>query len=478
MKRNSLKWFAFLFTVIVSIGSISCGSDDKDDPSNPDTVINPIEPSKDNAMSPTDQKEYLETVALEFMDMIPSSDFRDIVDLGKYISDTYGEDYDWDNVGDWAEDAFDVAREALGTKTTESETEKWGSYTYKYNFIYTNYKALLLASNFTGHFTARNGRWVLEKANDLQFAFTDKRNQQCVLKIETSGSIKKVHAFNIDEWKDYDDDSKGYTYTSNEYYDRTQYTIGVPERIVVTLTQGGNQVVRTTVNIALGSISSEEFDISKNSLSLSALTEFNNGYKFDISKVTYTANTNASVSFVMSKNGTSLVTMGVSADVNDLPSVNVSAFSSESYDEDDYDFDKVNGKNAYVKLDILGKIQIQGTLSDVRKFANYLEDASDNDRDEKNFKSYISQANSLADVNLFYDGKNVKQATILLEPFADENWNGRTYWEVEPVVYFYDGSSYSTFEAFFNEKDFKKTIDTFKTLANKYADLIDEHIAW
>ena len=73
MKRNSLKWFAFLFTVIVSIGSISCGSDDKDDPSNPDTVINPIEPSKDNAMSPTDQKEYLETVALEFMDMIPSS---------------------------------------------------------------------------------------------------------------------------------------------------------------------------------------------------------------------------------------------------------------------------------------------------------------------------------------------------------------------------------------------------------------------
>ena len=172
------------------------------------------------------------------------------------------------------------------------------------------------------------------------------------------------------------------------------------------------------------------------------------------------------------------MTMGVSADVNDLPSVNVSAFSSESYDEDDYDFDKVNGKNAYVKLDILGKIQIQGTLSDVRKFANYLEDASDNDRDEKNFKSYISQANSLADVNLFYDGKNVKQATILLEPFADENWNGRTYWEVEPVVYFYDGSSYSTFEAFFNEKDFKKTIDTFKTLANKYADLIDEHIAW
>ena len=469
---------ATMMVGLLSMGFASCGSDDNDDPSNPETPIEPVEPSKDNAMSPADQKEYLETVALEFMDMMPPSDFRDIAELGKYIGDTYGDDYDWDNVGDWAEDAFDAAREALGTKTTESETKKWGSYTYKYNYIYTNYTALLMASNFTGHFTARNGRWVLEKANDLQFIFTDKRGQQCVLKLETSGSVKKVYAFNIDDWKDYDYDSKGYTYTSNEYYDRTQCTIGVPERIVVTLTQDGSQVVKATIKIDLGSISGEEFDISKNSVTVSALIELNNGYKFDVSKVAYTANSNASVSFVMSKNGTSLVTMGVSADVYDIPSVNVSEFSSDNFDKDDYDFDKVNGKNAYVKLDILGKVQIQGTLSDVRKFADYLKDASDNDGDEKNFKSYINQANALADVNLFYDRKNVKQAAIKLEPFADESWNGRTYWEIEPVIYFYDGSSYSTFEAFFNEKDFKKTIDTFKTLANKYADLIDERIDW
>ena len=87
-------------------------------------------------------------------------------------------------------------------------------------------------------------------------------------------------------------------------------------------------------------------------------------------------------------------------------------------------------------------------------------------------------ANSLADVNLFYDGKNVKQATIKLEPFAEEKWNGSTFWETEPLIYFNDGSSYSTFKAFFNEKDFKKVIDTFKNLANKYADLVDQRIYW
>lgn len=477
MKRKTKELMAFLIAIL-SVGFVACGNDDKDAVSSPETLITPVEPSEDNAMSPAEQKEYIETVALEFMDMMPSSDFRDIVELGKFIGENYTDDYDWDNVGEWAEDAFKAAREALGTKTKESETEKWGSYTYKYNYIYTNFNALLMASNFTGHFTARNGRWALEEANDLQFIFTDKRGQQCILKLETDGNVKKVYAFNIDDWKDYDYDSNGNTYTSNEYYDRTRCTIGVPERIVVTLDQGGSQVIKTTVKIDLANLIGEEFDISKSSITLSALTELNNGYKFDVSKVAYSANTNASVAFTMSKNGKVLVSMGASADVNDIPSVNLSAFSSESFDVDNYDFGEVNGKNAFVKLDILGKIQIQGTLSNVRKFADYIEEADDNYRDEKTYKSYINQANALVNINMFYDGKNVKQAAIKLEPFVEESWNGRTYWEAEPVLYFYDGTSYSTFEAFFNEKDFKKTIDTFKALANKYADLIDERIDW
>ena len=476
MKKNLLKMMATWLVAIVCVGFYSCG-DDKDDPAVPEPV-NPVEPTKDEAMSSAEQKEYMETVALEFMDMMPSSDFRDIAELGKFVKENYIEDYDWENVSDWAKDTFEALREALGTKTTESETENWGSYTYKYNYIYTNYNALLLASNFTGHFTARNGRWVQEKANDLQFIFTDKRGQQCVLKLETSGNVKKVYLLNVDDWKDSDSEYTNSTYVSNSYYDRTQCTIGVPEKIVVTLSQGGSQVVQSTVNINLGSITNEEFDISKNSLTLSVLVELNNGYKFDVSRVAYTANTNAAVAFTMSKNGTALVTMAASADVYNIPSVNVSAFSSKSFDRHDYDFDNVNGKNTYVKLDIIGKVQIQGTLSDVRKYVDYMEEASDNNDSESTYKSYINQANSLSDVNLFYDGKSVKQAMVKLEPFANEKWDGRKYWESEPVIYFYDGSSYSTFKAFFNEKEFKKVIDTFKSLANKYADLVDERIDW
>ena len=78
---------------------------------------------------------------------------------------------------------------------------------------------------------------------------------------------------------------------------------------------------------------------------------------------------------------------------------------------------------------------------------------------------------------MFYDGNSVKQASVTLEPFEKKEW-GYSYWTTEPVLVFYDGSSYSTFEAFFNDRDFKTTIEAFKTFANKYADLVGEHIYW
>lgn len=461
---------AYFFAAILTVGFISCGDDDKekDDPGNPDTPVNPVNPSKDEAMSAADQKEYIEMVALDFMDMMPASDFRELTDLAKYIDKTYIEDYNWGAVHNWAEEIFKTSRESLGIETTETDSY---SSTYKYNRIYTNYKAILLASNFTGHFTAINGRWLLSKADDLQFIFTDSRGQECVLKLETSGNVKKVCMFNIDDWTGWDYDNKNNVYITNDYYDRTQCTIGVPEKIVLSLTRAGGQMVKTTIKFDLANITNEEFDISKSSLTFSALVELNNGYKIDIQKVAYTGNTNATFATIISKNGTTLISMGASANISGLPAINLSAFSS---DFNKHDFDTSNAKDLYVKLDILEKIQIQGKLSDVRKFAEYLKEAANNKYEEKTYKSYINQANSLVDVNLFYDGKSVKQASFKLEPFSEsDRWSSRMYWTVEPVMIFSDGTSYSTFEAFFNKKDFKVTIDTFKSLVENYIDLVE-----
>ena len=453
----------------LSSALVSCGGDDDsvDSPIvNPDP-IKPEEPSKNEAMTPLEQKEYLDLIARGFMDKTPASDFNEISKLCNHISNTYTDNYDWDVVGDWGSEIFESLKESLGTTDKEQEKDSWG----EYNYIYTNYKALVMASNFKGQFKAIGNKWELSKADDLQFIFSDQYGKECVLKLETSGNVKKVFIGNIDEWVDYNYDYSNDYYISNDYYDRTQLTVGVPENIVVTLTQGGSQVVKVTVKLNIGDLSNDKFDLSKNQLTASTLVELNNGYKFNVSQVAYNGNNKTSVSFDMSKNGESLASVAFSSDISGIPSCNIDAMVSGNIDEED--FNNSNMKNVYVKLDIMGKLQIQGTLSDVRKFTDYINEADDNDDDEKTFKSYVNQANSLANFNLFYDGKSTKQATVTLEAFEEESWNGMKYWYMEPMLNFYDGSSYSTFDAFFNDKDFKSVIDAFEKLADNYASLIN-----
>ena len=460
-----------LISSVFSLSSalVSCGGDDDSSaPGNPTTdPIVPEEPSKNEAMTPLEQKEYLDVIARGFMDKTPASDFNEISKLCNHISNTYTDSYDWDEVGDWGSEIFESLKESLGTTDKEQEKDSWG----EYNYIYTNYKALVMASNFKGQFKAIGNKWELSKADDLQFIFSDQHGKECVLKLVTSGNVKKVFIGNIDEWVDYNSDYKNDYYISNDYYDRTQLTVGVPENIVVTLTQGGSQVVKVTVKLNIGDLSNDKFDLSKNQLTASTLVELNNGYKFNVSQVAYNGNNKTSVSFDMSKNGESLASVAFSSDISGIPSCNIDAMVSGNIDEED--FNNSNMKNVYVKLDIMGKLQIQGTLSDVRKFTDYINEADDNDDDEKTFKSYVNQANSLANFNLFYDGKSTKQATVTLEAFEEESWNGMKYWYMEPMLNFYDGSSYSTFDAFFNDKDFKSVIDAFEKLADNYASLIN-----
>ena len=453
----------------LSSALVSCGGDDDsvDSPIvNPDPIV-PEEPSKNEAMTPLEQKEYLDVIARGFMDKTPASDFNEISKLCNHISNTYTDNYDWDEVGDWGSEIFESLKESLGTTDKEQEKDSWG----EYNYLYTNYKALVMASNFKGQFKAIGNKWELSKADDLQFIFSDQHGKECVLKLVTSGNVKKVFIGNIDEWVDYNYDYSNDYYISNDYYDRTQLTVGVPENIVVTLTQGGSQVVKVTVKLNIGDLSNDKFDLSKNQLTASTLVELNNGYKFNVSQVAYNGNNKTSVSFDMSKNGESLASVAFSSDISGIPSCNIDAMVSGNIDEED--FNNSNMKNVYVKLDIMGKLQIQGTLSDVRKFTDYINEADDNDDDEKTFKSYVNQANSLANFNLFYDGKSTKQATVTLEAFEEESWNGIKYWYMEPMLNFYDGSSYSTFDAFFNDKDFKSVIDAFEKLADNYASLIN-----
>lgn len=485
MNKFALMMMIFSGLVMFSACSDSNGSEGGDDGGNDGGQ------NTDLPMNSEQQKEYIETVAKELMGEMPASDFEGISQFCEDFGGIAGGDVD-----DWIDDAVNGDRDdevdapvvksikaAAGmAKSDKNHTDineypngEGGMNTYIYNYIYTDYKAFIAASTFTGHFTAVNGRWVKDagSAGDLQFSFKDRAGRDCVMRLETAGNTKNVHLFAEEDhnYSDYDYVQNGNgtttTYTYYYYYDNTEYTVAVPERITLTLTQGGSTVMRTEVNVSISELTGEEFNLSRDNVSFTAVTDLSNGYKANVSQAAYTANSKVAANAELSKNGKSLMTFAVASDISGIPSLNVSALGDIDLD----DLGNATGKNAIAKVDILGKIQIQGTLSDIHQLIDYLNKAEDNDENESLYKSYLNQANSLMNIGVYYNNSQTRQASLRLEPFYHEEGSGTwvyKYWTNEPVIVFSDGTSYSTFDAFFDEDSFKSVIDGLKNYAKLF----------
>lgn len=471
-----LSKYKFLaFACCISIVLASCDkttTEDPQDPQDPNTPENPNPstpsepsiPSQDEAMSPVAQKQYLESVGIQLLEYFKINKFNELTDLLSYSYNTYS-NYSCDNISSWASEIY---QDLINVSGQTSEKDKDGNTIY-----YNNSTVLIMASNFHSHFIAQNGTWVkVENAtnDNLQFEFKDQHNQTCILKLSSSGEIKKVRVANFDDW--YDSDYNSSTNTYSDYYDRTQLTIGIPEQIVLTLTCNEKVMLKETLNIDLSSITNEQFDFSKSSINLSAILELCNGYKIELSKASYTPN-NLCIDFNLSSNGTSLIKMTTSSDIKDIPSIKLEDLYS--FDEDDYDISNTSASNAYAKIDILGKVQVQGAISQVNKYIEYLYSAENNDTNESEFKSYINQANALTKFYVLYDGTETIQASIKLEPFVESGYGSYSdYWYYEPVFVFYDGSSYCSLEAFFYDADFKKVLDTFEQIIEDYSNKFND----
>lgn len=453
---------------LMAVPLFLAGCGDPDAVDEPEVEIGTdVSPKKE--LSPEDQKEYLEAVAKAFMDLTPASDFDTYSELINYCAEEF-EDYDWDDVEEWADDAWDALLVKRG-----SHNEKEEYYYSDYLYRYTDYDALIAASNFTGHFEARGGRWVYTKANDLQFIFRDQNGKECVAKLTTSGGSKEVYVGEIEGDEDW---NYNWNYSSgkDEYVidtDNYNVTIKVPEKINVELTQGGKTIVSTSLNIDLSSLSGKKFTTSS-SLSLSSVTELSNGYKLNIDQTKYSAGKSAEASFTLSNSAGALVTASMSGSIKDLPNYSIDQLVAEDFDDDDFDY--TTGDLTYVKLNIIGKVQLEGSINDIHSFVDYL-DESDGDYSESEktrVESALKKANKLMNAYVYYDNNGVRQAQITIEGVLEDTWYGDNYYEVMPVLNFTDGSRYSTFEAFFNDDDFASTIKAFKRLVNKYCDLIDD----
>ena len=152
-----------------------------------------------------------------------------------------------------------------------------------------------------------------------------------------------------------------------------------------------------------------------------------------------------------------------------LDNLNEHTGLAEGLSEGKPDVSKVNGKNVVVQIDVMGEVQLYGSLSNVMSFVEAIGNAKKNKADETNFKKYMEQANKMLSVGLYYDGEEGKQADFQLAAFKKSN-----KWEMVPTIYFYNDESSYAITDYFSEENFETVITTYKDMAQEYMGLIQE----
>ena len=124
---------------------------------------------------------------------------------------------------------------------------------------------------------------------------------------------------------------------------------------------------------------------------------------------------------------------------------------------------------ATASVNVLGKVQVRGTVSSIDDFIDYNEEAKDNRRDENLFKDCLNKANALLNLNVYYNNSSASSAQCKMLASAYRAYDG-TRWEAAPALFFNDGTSYS-FESFFDETTFKHVTNNFETLLEDFEDM-------
>ena len=472
---------ALMLAAMLSVSMYSCKDSDSNEETDITAPINAVDPSESEAMSAEAQKEYIEKVAIELAEKVPASDFEDLFTYLMGLTQHLGQ-YSAKELSEWSYNALQSMRTVLsaGEFTEEYSTETADRVI---NYSYKTSKLVLALSAFTGHLSVKDNKWVCEEADDLQFTFVDQNGDNCTIKLETSGDVKTVHLTNDYEgdWTietDYSGEKP--VITEYETSDTTIQCVSLPENVKATFVREGLTLATLKCNFNLSDLEGEEFNLQKSNLSSSALFELANGYKAEVINLTYQAEKKATAALRLSKNNEALVTLTLNTGVK-FPSVLLSQLNEEEpadvtraedlelEDEEEPTFwDEAQLKNLTVKLDVLGKVQVQGTISDFIKLYALQQQMHYIDmKDDKARKAMCENLNLLFDMGIFYDGKNAKQAIIKLYTFNRGSVEAPR-WVFSPVIKFADQTTYSEVVNFFNAENFAKALEAWGKTLGEY----------
>lgn len=448
MKKTNL--FVALVLIVSACVISSCKG-----PLNNDPTGGLLPEPKDTmaVLSPDEQKSYLVEVGKELINTFNPEDQRAAVELADELYSKYQE-YDWEAISS----EFDEELEDIYSAEFESffgmPRRMIDAINGKKKVSLEDKEILLTLSKFGRviEFDDKTQTVKITKTNDpsITAIFSDAKGTKCELKVWGEG--KEIEG--------------SYTYE----YDESKRTIRVkvPTTIKMHLKHGSNSLISFTfqwdTNIK---------DYVNTSLSLQVTN-------LVFAEETKVSTTEASAVFSFSYGDKGLIAAAVS-----LPKYEAIDWEGgkditedegyswlEEYGEKYTSMLGTVGKGE-VKLDVLGKIQLRGGVTDgaalVDAYYNWGETNYSNELTQ--YEDLCAFLNKYLYASIYYNNTITEQAKVLMQVYED--YYG---YAVEPILYFPQDETSIAVMTYFNSSKFLNLFDLVEELANSYIALDKNHL--
>lgn len=408
------------------------------------------------------QKNFLVDVGETLINTFNPNDQKEVVELADELYYKY-KNYDWDAIGEEFEEEIDDIYSTEFESFFGMPRRMIDAINGKKKVSLEDIEILLTLSKFGRiiEFDDTNETVKITKTNNpsITAIFSDSEGTKCEFKVWGEGKeIEGSYTYEDGHWD----------YLYDEWVSDGERTIRVkvPTTIKMSLKHGSKSLVSFTFKW-----DSNINDYVNTSLNLQVIN-------LVFSEETKVSTTEASAVFSISYSDKSLITAAVNLPKYELidweGGKDITEEAGENWIEEyDDKYETLLGKvgKGEVKLDILGKIQLKGGVTDgaalVDAYYNWNDEYYSDDLTR--YQDLCDLLNKYAYLSVYYNNTTTEQAKLMMDVYED-SWG----YNVEPVMYFpYDDTQIAVM-TYFNSSKFLGIIDLVEELANSYIAL-DKH---
>lgn len=472
MKKTLILIAAAIFT-LTSCDDLLKNNKEQGNEETPGVIEKPEQGGKPTEeLAPSAQKVKLEEVAEALMDEYPATEFEDFFSLADRFSEKYLE-----NVSDQYWDQFYDYCEARGEEMfffTDKESEKNGE-------IYRSWsvEGLLEFSKINGILTLGESSATCNEYDGTKMVFT-LDGKEYIVEIKALGKeVKAIYTleqvYGHESYVNgYYDEDKGYwvdEYVMIHYNDNYDFEVLVPEKISMVITKNGADFAVVDLSF-VRRFNEAGVNITTDCFQVIATITID-GHSVVIDKTGYdAASGKAGVSYTLKKDSEVIISAVATADVK-VELVTENEEWEGGYDS--YIYPEFNlAKDFDIYVDILGQIQIIGKCTDGVAVSEYINNFYDAETDTQAERA-IDNINNYIDLGLYYDKSVTRQAEIIMDYYLETNdYDDFTWYELEPVIRFPDGSKYAFYE-YFDEDSFAGVTNSFELWIEMYETMLDHY---